>query len=97
MEHIKRIKNLLWICLICTLIIIYSSCKTDLVYGTRGNARVDITKYSVYQNRNLQKFSTQKHQKLVKGRRSILYHDFMRPYKHNGRTTRQRMHRYSDD
>ena len=95
MEHIKRIKNLLLLFLLCTSLSI-ASCRTDLVYGTRDN-RVQRNYYSDYQTKNLRKFSTQKHQKLVKGKRSILYHEFMRPYKHNGRITRQRMHRYSDD
>ena len=95
MEQLQKIKNLLLLFLVCTSLSIVS-CRTDLVYGTRGN-KVQRNYYSDYLIKNLQKFSTQKHQKLVKGRRSILYHDFMRPYKHNGRTTRQRMHRYSDD
>ena len=95
MEQLQKIKNLLLLFLVCTSLSIVS-CRTDLVYGTRGN-KVQRNYYSDYQIKNLQKFSIQKHQKLVKGRRSILYHDFMRPYKHNGRTTRQRMHRYSDD
>ena len=86
MEQLQKIKNLLLLFLVCTSLSIVS-CRTDLVYGTRGN-KVQRNYYSDYQIKNLQKFSIQKHQKLVKGRRSILYHDFMRPYKHNGRTTR---------
>ena len=61
MEHIKRIKNLLRIILVCTLVLLYSSCYTDLTYGTREHGRINATKYSNYQTRNLRNFSTQKH------------------------------------
>ena len=97
MEHIKRIKNLLRIILVCTLVLLYSSCYTDLTYGTVGHGRINAFNHSDYQYKNLQKFKTQKHQRLVKGKRQRLYREFMRPYKRNGKTTRQRMPRYFDE
>lgn len=96
MEQLQKIKNLLRIALVCILVLTNSSCRTDLVYGIRGNAKVDITKYSAYQDKNLQKFNIQKHQKIKKSKHNKLYREFMRPYKNNGRTTKQRLLRYQD-
>ena len=97
MEQLQKIKNLLGMALVCTLVLLYSSCYTDITYGTRGQGRINMNNYSVYQNKNLQKFSTQKHQKLIKGKRGRLYREFMRPYKHNGKITRQRLPRYFNE
>lgn len=94
MEQLQKIKNLLRIILVCTLVLLYSSCYTDLTYGTREHGRINATKYSNYQTRNLRNFSTQKHRKLVKGKHGRLYHEFMRPYKNNGKITRQRLLKY---
>jgi len=96
MEPLKRIKNLLGMVLVCTLVLLYSACRTDLIYGTRGN-RVQSNHYSKYQNKNLLIFDVQKHQKLIKGKHGRLYHEFMRPYKNNGRPTRQYLPRYHDN
>ncbi len=97
MEQLQKIKNLLGMALICTLVLVYSSCRTDLVYSARGNARVDITKYSVYQKKNLRNFNSKKYQKLKNGKHGRLYHIFMRPYKNGGRETKQRLPRYRND
>jgi len=94
MELLQKIKNLLGIALVCTLVLLYTSCRTDLVYGTRGNGRISTTNYTSYQNKNLKKFGTQKHQKLKNSKHGRFYREFMRPYKHNGKTTRQRTPRY---
>ena len=94
MEQLQKIKNLLGMALVCALVLLYSSCYTDLTYGTRGHGRIDTNTYSAYQNKNLRKFSVQKHQKLKNGKHGRLYHEFMRPYKHNGKITRQRLPRY---
>jgi len=95
MEQLKKIKNLLGMTLVCTLILLYSSCRTDLIYGTRGN-RVEGKYYSKYQKSNLQLFNTQKYQKLKNGKHGRLYHEFMRPYKNNGKITRQRLPKYNN-
>jgi hypothetical protein len=97
MEQLQKIKNLLGMALVCTLVLVYTSCQTDLTYGTVGHGRINATNYSDYQHKNLQKFDTQKHQRLVKGKRQKLDREFMRPYKRNGKTTRQRMPRYFDE
>lgn len=97
MEPLKRIKNLLGMVLVCTLVLLYSSCYTDLTYGTRGHGRIDTNNYSNYQNKNLLKFDVKKHQKLIKGKHGRLYHEFMRPYKNNGKPTRQYLPRYHDN
>lgn len=89
MEHIKRIKNLLLVCLLLSTV----SCRTDLVYGTRGN-RIQRNYYSDYQNNNLHLFKSKKHKKLLNGKHGRLYYEFMRPFKNRGRSTRQRMPRY---
>lgn len=94
MEQLQKIKNLLGMALVCTLVLLYSSCYTDLTYGTRGHGRISTNNYSVYQNQNLRKFSVHKHQKLVNGKHGRLYHEFMRPYKNNGKITRQRLPKY---
>jgi hypothetical protein len=94
MEPLKRIKNLLGMALVCSIVLLYSSCYTDITYGTRGHGRIETNTYSTYQNKNLRKFSVQKHQKLKNGRHGRLYHEFMRPYKHNGKTTRQYLPKY---
>ena len=97
MEQPQKIKVLLRIILVCALVLVYTSCQTDLTYGTVGHGRLNATNHSDYQYRNLQKFKGQKHQRLVKGKRQKLDREFMRPYKRNGKTTRQRMPRYFDE
>ena len=94
MELLQKIKNLLGMALVCSIVLLYSSCYTDLTYGTRGHGRIDTNTYSAYQNKNLRTFSVPKHQKLKNGKHGRLYHEFMRPYKHNGKITRQRLPRY---
>jgi len=92
MVHIKRIKNLLIVCLLLSIV----SCRTDLVYGTRGN-KIQRNYYSDYQNINLHLFESKKYQKLLNGKDGRLYYEFMRPFKNKGRLTRQRMPRYTND
>jgi hypothetical protein len=94
MEQLQKIKNLLGMALVCSIVLLYSSCYTDLTYGTRGHGRINTDTYSPYHNKNLRTFSVPKHQKLKNGKHGRLYHEFMRPYKHNGKTTRQYLPKY---
>ena len=95
MEPLKKINNLLMMVLVCTLFLLYS-CRTDLVYGTRGN-RVETNHYSDYQNRNLLMFDVPRYKNLKNGKHGRLYHELMRPFKNNGRPTRQYLPLYRNE
>jgi len=100
MEQLQKIKNLLRIVLVCALVLVYSSCGTGahltLIYDTTGN-RFHTDPHTKYQNKNLRKFKSQKHQKLKNGRHGRLYYQYMRPYKNNGRITKKSILRYHSE